>query len=377
MTFLKSQNDESIRYYKKLLSTIGSLSNLFSDSDVPYLSYRVSENLFCRSFEAKNLSRSDVSADASKFDIGIGIKTFVEGNGNSWQKVAEFNRDRKLYEGMKSKELVKTVSELRNKRLDTTKRIHSLNNLIYHCVTRNKGKMRVYEVNMDLVQMDSIKEIKEVGNTIKFMDGLNEYSFNLSKSTLYKRFVTPDNNIEVDVRILLDPFTALENLVDDNLNRELEFQPIKKQEHVFLPLYSDRSKKVEEKSGLNQWNAGGRKRDYNEIYIPIPKWIHTKFPEFFPPRDEPFELELPNGAYMSAKVCQSGGKALMSNPNKALGKWLLRDILNLKEGELLDYEKLEEIGLDSVVIYKNDDGKFSINFTRLGKFDEFKIAQAI
>ena len=137
-------------------------------------------------------------------------------------------------------------------------------------------------------------------------------------------------------------------------------------------MFSDRGgRHVPERSGLNQWNAKGRPRDPNEIYIPIPAWIHKKFPNFFPPREQPFNLLLPNGEVLSAKVCQDGGKALMSNPNLALGKWLLRTVMNLKEGELLTYSRLEELGLDSVVVYKENEQLYSINFTEIGSYDDF------
>ena len=125
------------------------------------------------------------------------------------------------------------------------------------------------------------------------------------------------------------------------------------------------------KSGLNQWNASGRPRDLNEIYIPIPIWIHRKFLNFFPPRDQAFQLTLPDRTTMSAKVCQDDSKALMSNPNSALGKWLLRDVLNLQERELLTYDKLQAIGLDTVVIYKTDNETYDIDFTRIGSYEKF------
>lgn len=150
--------------------------------------------------------------------------------------------------------------------------------------------------------------------------------------------------LEVPVRILEDPFNEIKKLITE---AGLIFAPIKVQPRVFLPLYSTRGgdKKVPEKSGLNQWNASGRPRDPNEIYIPIPAWLRQKFPNFFPPRDQAFELTLPDRTTMSAKVCQDNSKALMSNPNSALGKWLLRDVLNLSERELLTYDKLQAIGL--------------------------------
>lgn len=42
----------------------------------------------------------------------------------------------------------------------------------------------------------------------------------------------------------------------------------------------------------------------------------------------------------------------MTNPNIALANWLLKDVLQLKERELLTYKKLEIIGIDSVKIEK-------------------------
>ena len=62
---------------------------------------------------------------------------------------------------------------------------------------------------------------------------------------------------------------------------------------------------------------------------------YKRFPRFFPPRDTPFDLILPDGKILNAKVCQDNSKALMTNPNLALGDWLLRNVLNLKEGSYL------------------------------------------
>lgn len=142
-------------------------------------------------------------------------------------------------------------------------------------------------------------------------------------------------------------------------------------ESVILPLYSPKSKKVPLKSGLNQWNASGRKRDKNEIYIPIPASIHRVFPNFFLSRDDSFSLRLPSGRYLSVKVCQDGGKALMSNPNLALGEWLLREVLGLSDWELVTYETLQKSGIDSVEISKYKDNTYEITFKQIGSFDKF------
>ena len=370
--FLKSQGKTKVEYYREMLKVIGSLSRLFSESTEPYIQYRIAENLFCKAFDADNLSRTDCSADASKNKLGVGIKTFLEKNGGTMQKVAEFNREHQLFRSLNGRNKLMKVCALRNERIETTKRIFGLDDMIYHCVTRREKGILVYETPMDFVRVDEIKNIKERKNTIAFEDGLNEYSFNVTKSTLYKRFSTENILMDFPVEILESPFDALESLFK-KAEGEILFTPLKTQEHIFLPLYSRRGgeKVVPEKSGLNQWNASGRARGFDEAYIRIPAWIHRKFPEFFPPRETPFTLLLPNGDEMSAKVCQDSSKALMSNPNSALGNWILRDVLNLKEGELLSYEKLAQVGLDSVVIYKSEDGKYDIDFAKAGSYEEF------
>jgi hypothetical protein len=371
--FLSKQPQKQIEYYKKLLNAVGSLSNLFSESPEPYLASRATENLFCKAFKAENLSRSDVSADASKDNIGIGIKTFIDGNGRTFQKVAEFNNDHQMFSSLDPGEKIKKIAGLRNERIETTKRIFGLDDLIYHCITRKVGRIFVYESPAPIIDIKKIEKIKisHKGSTIQFFDPSAEYSFNLSKSTLYKRFITENILLDVPVRILADPFSAIERLISE---AGLVFAPVKVQPHVFLPLYSIRGdiNSVPDKSGLNQWNAAGRPRDPDEIYIPIPAWIHHKFPKFFPQRDKAFELTLPNRSVMSAKLCQDNSKALMSNPNSALGKWLLRDVLNLQERELLTYEKLSNIGLDAVVVYKIDSEHYDIDFTHKGSYEKFK-----
>lgn len=369
--FIENQSSEERERYANMLRCAAMLSRLSSDSTVPYLGYRITENAFCEAFDADNLSRSDCSADAAKNRIGIGIKTFIHGNGKTIQKVAEFNRDQELYRGKTPSEIVSTISHLRNERLQATKRIHGLDQLIYHCVAREPGRVIIYETPMDEIAVDAVKDVGVSQNILTFKDGMNEYSFNISKSTLSKRFYTSDILMDIPAEILDNPFDLLTQTL--GLNPALKVvHTLPEKQHVFLPLFSDRGgRNVPEKSGLNQWNAAGRARDYDEIYIPIPLWLHRKFPGFFPQRDTPFELLLPDRNTLSAKICQDGGKALMSNPNAALGKWLLRNVMNLKEGELLTYDRLKVLGLDSVIIYKETDGRYSINFTQIGSYDAF------
>ncbi len=361
----KYQKDE----YEKFLKIVGTLSNLFSESVTPYLYYRVAEKIFCKAFKAEDLSRSDVSADAKKDTLGVGLKTFLEGNKKTFQKVAEFGGDKKLFENLSKEKMILKIAELRNSRIDFTQRVHNIEKSIYHCVIRDSGKFKIFEENMGFINIDKIKNIKENKGSISFNDDKEEYSFLTSKNTLTKRFETENICYEFPIKILENPLDILEDCLG-NL-KELDFnQNHHSYETVYLPLYG-RSHIVSERSGLNQWNARGRKRDYNEVYIPIPAIIHNLYPDFFPARDKIFNLKLPNGKTMQSKVCQDGNKALMSNPNSELGNWILRDVLKLEEGELLTYEKLQILGIDSVRIDKISDLEFEINFSLSGSYDKF------
>ncbi len=99
--------------------------------------------------------------------------------------------------------------------------------------------------------------------------------------------------------------------------------------------------------------------------------MHKKYPNFFPKRDQDFSLQIPTGEVFSAKVCQQDSKALMTNPNKALSDWLLRKVLQLKEGELATMEKLDKLGFDSVIIMKDKNGNFKIDIMKTNTYTEF------
>lgn len=82
---------------------------------------------------------------------------------------------------------------------------------------------------------------------------------------------------------------------------------------------------------------------------------------------------VPTKEVLSAKVCQENSKALMTDPNKALSDWLLRKILKLKEGEPATIEKLNELGLDSVIITKIDEENFKIDIMKTDSYEVFKV----
>lgn len=141
---------------------------------------------------------------------------------------------------------------------------------------------------------------------------------------------------------------------------------------IFLPLYTLKAGKkvVCEKSGLNQWNASGRKRNEDELYIPVPRMIHKSYPDFFPERNKNFILLADNNVEMIAKICQDNGKALMSNPNKILGRWMLRDILNIPPGKIIKYEDLLRQGFDSVAVTKQNDITYYIEPCSIGAYEK-------
>ena len=158
---------------------------------------------------------------------------------------------------------------------------------------------------------------------------------------------------------------------DEKIRKFIDFGTQKPQ--LCLRLYSVKKNKkiVELKSGLNQWNAKGRPRNPNEVYIPYPKVDRDRIPDFFPPRNTPFNLRLPDGTVIPAKVCQQDNKAIMSNPNRLLGKWLLRDVFELPDWKLVTYEMLEKFGIDSVIFTKNAELDYSIEFSDLGTYEQF------
>ncbi len=61
----------------------------------------------------------------------------------------------------------------------------------------------------------------------------------------------------------------------------------------------------------------------------------------------------------------------MTNPNAALGQWLLRDVMAIPPQTLLTYQDLQRLNIDSVEIHKMSDDEFSISFRPLGSYDTF------
>lgn len=371
-TFVEIDNEKNGDYLK-LLSAVSKLSGLFSNNSIPLINYRVAENIFCKSFNANNLSRSDTAFDAAYNSVGIGLKTFTCPSNYSNEKIAEFNSLSSQLINLKGKKLAETVSIYRNKRIELAKRTYNIEKSLYHIVARRENELVLFESDYDSININEIKNQKKTKAGWSFEDDKNFYSFNYSKSTLYRKFEIPENAFKLPVNIIDDPYSLLLEIFKDKVLPLTKNKLSKGENYVILPLYSTRYKvrKLSEKSGLNQWNAGGRKRNLGEIYIPIPINIHKSYPDFFPKRDIPFKLKIPTGETFEAKVCQEKSKALMTNPNKALSDWLLRKVLKLNEGELATIEKLDELGVDSVIIKKNEKNIFEIDIMKTDSYTNF------
>jgi len=363
--------------YVELLRLMGSLSNLFSNSEIPFLHYRVAENIFCKSFEAENLSRSDIAYDAKIDKKGIGIKTFISTSNSKTEKIAEFNEYSSELRKLSDINLAHRLSELRNERIEFANRIYGIEKAFYHCISRKKRLLNIFYSDYNLINIDSLCVESSDKSSLKFNDGKNKYVFNFSKSTLFRNFKIPGDCFKINIEIIKEPYDLLSDLFEKYYSYNNIAEPSLNQERgkdfVFLPLYSTRSKEkyVPEKSALNQWNANGRKRNYGEVYIPIPRKIHKLYPKFFPTKDKIFNLHIPTGEVLKSKLCQENSKALMTNPNNALSDWMLRKVFHLKEGQLLTYEILKSCDIDSVLITKIDKNNFKIDFAKIGSYSRF------
>ena len=121
-------------------------------------------------------------------------------------------------------------------------------------------------------------------------------------------------------------------------------------------------------------------RPQDEMYIPIPSSVdfHTKYPTFFcnhvgeyvkqqngkkkyklNPNSSEREFNLifePSGDTIRSYIVQDGGKAIESVEKQSyLGEWILRGIFQLKEYEPLTTDKLNDIGINGIRLWKKSD----------------------
>lgn len=162
------QQQESLKY-KETLQIIASLSKLFSENNVPFLHYRIMENLFCDCFNAENLSRSDSAYDAKFGMLGIGLKTFICKSEASIEKIAEFNKDSKSLKNIEKEELAIKLAKLRNDRIEVANNIYGVNRALYHIIARKENKLIFFETDYEKINTHEIKIIKDNASSLSFL----------------------------------------------------------------------------------------------------------------------------------------------------------------------------------------------------------------
>lgn len=422
MSVWEKYSNEEREEYIKFLQVYGALTNLFRQKKgdlIPYLDSKYQETVFAKTFKGQNVdignTPHDVLSVFGDLRVGIGLKTWM-GSSPSYQKVMQLKRYQDEINEYRNniEDLAYKISEIRNERVksDYVRLGLSENNNIYHYVTRDKGSFTVNECAYPLIDLKNLKDFNKTKTAFSWSDGKKDYKYTFGDSQIWQKFdVNKYQTILLktfNVSIIEDPFSflleAYVKLIDKQ--KEVKEDIIE----VYLPLYSYRSKEVEEKSGLNAWNAAPKSknsntpRPLNEVYIPIPREFHKKHPNFFTKNIFKFEkdrecfsgkksekpeirfyLQLPNGKRIPSLVTQSNMKGLQSGSNNeydengkrygqsALGQWLLVDVLGLKERKLVTREWLQKKGTDSVRLWreKDDYSVINIDFAPIDAFEAF------
>lgn len=406
---------EQRKNYEEFLIMYGRLSAMFnqksSETGAPYLDSKFQETIYARSFDSRDVDTGNTPHDILSIlndeKYGIGIKTWLNSNP-SYQKVMQLKsfkdeidpfikkcKDESNLTKRKENEeyLARKLSEIKNKKL--TRDYDRLGlvekNNYYHYVTRDEGKLVIQETTYPLVNINKIRNTVLNDKSFEWEDDNKKYKYTFGDSQIWMKFGENGDhtiNDEIKVSILKDPFSFLRNAFNDDKGVLVKN---KFQDALYLPLFSDRDKKVQEKSGLNTFftkpkTKGSKKaRDFYEAYISIPKFIWNENPYWLGnsinltdsksyenkingKKSIQIMLHLPDGNTMKAIICQQGFKALQTNPQNILGKWLIRDILGFdreQESEnhepihQITMEDLEKIGIGSVKIWHEFDQDYS------------------
>lgn len=422
MSIWERYSIEQRNEYIHFLQIYGALSNLFRQKKgdlVPHLDSKFQETIYARIFNSKNVDLNntphDVLAIWGDERIGIGLKTWMY-NKPSFQKVMQLKKYQNIINESKSQgleALAHKISEIKNERMlfDYNRLGLTYDKNIYHYITREKGQFLINECSYPLIDLENLSRFNLTDSGFTWSDSKKDYKFTFGDCQVYQKFDSEQYNTQLlgkfEINILDDPFKFL---LDAYLNiAEISLEMEEDIYEVYLPLYSFKTKEVEEKSGLNAWNGSSKNkgsetlRPLNEIYIPIPREFHQKHPDFFTKNIFDFEnerrqnfesfnkpeirfhLNLPNGKKIPSLITQSNMKGLQSGSNDeldetgkrygqaALGQWLLVDVLGLKNRKLVTREWLELKGTDSVKLWrnKNDYSIINIDFAPLGSFEEF------
>jgi len=423
MTIWKRYEPEQQAKYIRYLKAYGSLTKLFNQkgtSSIPHLDSKFQETVYAKSFDSKVIDKGntphDIKSTFGSEPFAIGIKTWISSKP-SFQKVMQLKAfQEKIVELRDDPEsLVQFICEKRNDKLRQDYEIHGIQegNSIYHYVTRDANSLSLHECPYMPSNTDKLRVVKKSlkSSSIQWKDGRKKYKFTFGDCQIWQHFDPEGLDTKMleqfAVRILEDPFPILlSDLSKMNLGTPDDERPI---EEAYLPLYSYRTKKVEQKSGLNAWNAAPKAkgsnvpRPLNEIYIAVPIAFHESHPDFFvrdisvaiekkkragrdsPEREIPFRIHLPNGKSFPGRLTQDGFKAFQSGSRTerdengklygqdALGQWLLVDVLNLRERQPVTRKWLWEKGTDAIRLwrYADDYQSFHLELAPFGAFERF------
>jgi hypothetical protein len=153
-------------------------------------------------------------------------------------------------------------------------------------------------------------------------------------------------------------YSSKDNVIDTS---EIKLS-LKSKSHVNLMLTkAGNPEEIHSKSGLN-WGQRER-REKNQAYIPVPHRIHMDNPDFFPPREEIFNIITDDGESIICVMAQDNSKAIESHyDNSIIGKYFRRR-LNLNAGEFITVADLNHYGRKSVTIYKMDEETYYMDFS--------------
>lgn len=418
--YSKEQQEE----YKDFLSMYGALSAMFnqksSETGAPYLDSKFQETIYARSFESEDVDIGNTPHDIMSVfgeneKVGIGIKTWLN-SAPSYQKVMQLKRYKNEIDPFNSEktkeELAYKIATIKNDRLRTDYKRLGLPDQgnIYHYVTRDKGMVKLQETDYPLVDLDTLKPGDLTATSFSFSDRYKQYRYTFGDSQIWMRFgengdfeLLDTINIEIlddPFAFLKDAFTSKKGVLVPNVTNKL-----KAKDYIYLPLYSYRKKEVLESSGLNAWNGKPKSKDSQtvrpkgEAYIPIPKILWEKCPTWFDKNVDmrdydgykkktgknsyTFKLHMPDGKVFDALVGQAGFKALQTNPQSVLGKWIL-DVIGIDNPQRERYDKpaekvvtmdlLWKKGFDSVKLWHEDPNNPQdvwIDFADIGAFERF------
>lgn len=301
MSVWERYSKEQREQYILFLQVYGALTKLFYQKQgnlIPYLDSKFQETVFAKVFAGQNVDTGNTPHDVlsvfGDLRVGIGIKTWINSKP-SFQKVMQLKRFQGEINTLRNdlEALAFKISEIKNERMriDYERLGLSDNGNIYHYVTRDEGIFTINECAYPLIDLSNLTDFEISDTAFLWSDGQKEYKYTFGDSQIWQKFDSSKKDSlllnKFDIKIIDDPFDFLlksylnllgELKIDNNQDDIVE---------IYLPLYSFRSKEVEECSGLNAWNAKPKNkksntpRPLNEVYIPVPIEFHHKFPNFF------------------------------------------------------------------------------------------------